>query len=386
MLEKPIHLLQEIDSISKIHFTHQKDVDEMMIEFSKHVLAVLKIERVSIWLYNKTEDALISISEYDLRTDLFNKDTVLTKEQFPAYFNAISTNKILIAENTFTHKSTIEFTNDYLIPFDVISLMDIPLRISGEIIGVMCYEKTGKTEKIFTEQEQAFAFSMALLLTSNLEARHRQVTQQKLEEALAEKDLLIKEINHRVKNNFSILISLLRIKKHQTNSDEVKSLMDEYEQRIFSMMKIQEMLFQSKNYTSINLSHYLRELAAEFKSSHRELVSKIELDVEESEYELPTKTAIHLGLIITEIFINSFKYAYPNTPDYKFTLKLKLTQQFIQLVIGDNGKGFDFEKNACKNSLGLPLIKDLSESLESETVFPSIGNANYKFTFSKHSL
>lgn len=233
MLEKPIHLLQEIDSISKIHFTHQKDVDEMMIEFSKHVLEVLKIERVSIWLYNKTEDALISISEYDLRTDLFNKDTVLTKQQFPAYFNAISTNKILIAENTFTHKSTIEFTNDYLIPFDVISLMDIPLRISGEIIGVMCYEKTGKTEKIFTEQEQAFAFSMALLLTSNLEARHRQVTQQKLEEALAEKDLLIKEINHRVKNNFSILISLLRIKKHQTNSDEVKSLMDEYEQRIF---------------------------------------------------------------------------------------------------------------------------------------------------------
>lgn len=380
MLKKPIHLLQEIDSISKIHFTHQKDVDEMMIEFSKHVLNVLKIERVSIWLYNKGEDALISISEYDLRNNLFNKDSVLTKQQFPAYFNALSNNKILLAENTYTNACTVEFTNDYLIPNDVISLMDIPLRISGEIIGVMCYEKTGKKEKIFTTEEQAFAFSMALLLTSNLEARHRQVTQKKLEEALEEKELLIKEINHRVKNNFTILISLLRIKKHQSESNEVKSLMEEYEQRIFSMMKIQEMLFQSKNYTSVNLSGYLHELAAEFKSSHREIANKIELDIEQSEYLLPTKSAIHLGLIITEIFINSLKYAYPNTTNYKFKLQFHFKEDAIHLVIGDNGKGFDFEKNANKNGLGLPLIKDLSSNLVSDTVFPIPGNAYYQFT------
>lgn len=379
MLDKPIHLLKEIDSISKIHFKHEKDVDEMLLEFSKNILAVLKIERVSIWLYNKSEDAIISISEYDTRTNLFNKDTILTKQQFPTYFDTISRNSILLAENTYTNKSTIEFTNDYLIPNDVISMMDIPLRISGDIIGVMCFEKTGKTERIFSTAEQAFALSMALLITSNLEARHRKVTQEKLEQALKEKDLLINEINHRVKNNFAILISLLRIKKHQSHSEDTKQLLDEYEQRIFSMMKIQDLLFQSKNYTSVNVSLYLNELVQEFKLSHPELSKKIESEIESSEYTLPSKAGIHLGLIISEIFINSYKYSYPNTAKYKFSIHFYKENNNYFLEIGDNGAGFDFNKSIKQNSLGLPLISDLSENISENIKFPTVGSAYYRF-------
>ncbi|MBK7669200.1 MAG: sensor histidine kinase [Sphingobacteriaceae bacterium] len=100
--------------------------------------------------------------------------------------------------------------------------MDIPLRIGGELVGVMCYEKTGKVERVFNEKEQTFAFSIALVFASNLEARQRRAVQTKLEVALKEKDLLIKEINHRVKNNFSILISLMRLSKSQGKTIDPK--------------------------------------------------------------------------------------------------------------------------------------------------------------------
>lgn len=379
MLDKSVNLLEELDSISKIHFLKRDDIDDIMIEFSKRILTALKIERISVWLFNPERDAIISVGEYDLRSRVFKKNSVLSKSDHPNYFKAINHNKILLVPNTYNHISTKEFTDDYLKPNDIISLMDIPLRIEGELIGVMCFEKTGKIEKEFNDKEQAFAFSIALVFTSNMEARHRRAAQYKLEQAIHEKDLLIKEINHRVKNNFSILISLLRIRKNQSHSQELQTILEEYEQRIFSMMKIQDLLFQSQNYTTVNLSDYLNELIKEFKSTHPEIVSNIENHIPPSEHSLPTKIAIHLGLLVTEIFINSFKYAYPQTKDYKFSIGLSANKNQVSLLIGDNGSGFDFNKLSHGNTLGLPLIKDLSESLEAKSDFPKLGNGFYKF-------
>ena len=382
MLDKSINLLEELDSISKLHLLKREDIDEIMIEFSKRILAALKIERISVWLLNPEGTSIISVGEYDLRQRSFKKNSVISKHEHRAYFEAISHNKILLVENTYTHKSTMEFTEDYLRPNDIISLMDIPLRISGELIGIMCFEKTGKTERVFNEKEQAFAFSIALVFASNMEARHRRAAQDRLETALHEKDILIKEINHRVKNNFAILISLLRIRKHQSNSVEIKTLLEEYEQRIFSMMKIQDLLFQSKNYTTINLSDYLNELLNEFKTTHPEIASKIDNNIQRTEHVLPTKTAIHLGLIVTEIFINSVKYALPGKANYKFLTELSTNNGSLRLKIGDNGSGFNFLEKARQNTLGLPLIKDLSENLDGTILFPTKGSSYYEFILS----
>ncbi|HRD39092.1 MAG TPA: histidine kinase dimerization/phosphoacceptor domain -containing protein [Bacteroidia bacterium] len=379
MLDKSVNLLEELDSISKIHFLKRDDIDDIMIEFSKRILVALKIERISVWLFNPDKTAIISAGEYDLRSRAFKKNSVLTQAEHPHYFEAINHNKILLVPNTYKHVSTEEFTDDYLKPNDIISLMDIPLRIEGELIGVMCFEKTGKTEKEFTDKEQTFAFSIALVFTSNMEARHRRAAQHKLEQALHEKDLLIKEINHRVKNNFSILISLLRIRKNQSHSPELQNILEEYEQRIFSMMKIQDLLSHSENYTSVNVSDYLNELIKEFKSTHPEIASNIESNIIRTEHSLPTKNAIHLGLLVTEIFINSFKYAHPSSKNYKFSIGLSANKNQVSLMIGDNGGGFDFKKLSTGNTLGLPLIKDLSENIDAKSDFPTTGNGFYKF-------
>jgi two-component sensor histidine kinase len=385
-LDPEINLLEELDSISRIHWLDRDDIDHIMIDIAKRIVLTLKIERVSIWLLNMEKDAIVSMGEYDLRTKEFRKENVLKKKDFPNYFEALEKNKIILVEDIHSNSITKELDEVYSIPFGVESLMDIPVRIAGTLIGVMCFEKTGKRKK-FTGEEQSFALSVGTVLASNLEARHRRAAQHKLEMALVEKDLLIAEINHRVKNNFSILISLLRISKEFGKTTDPEIIFEEYEQRMMSMLKIHDLLNETQNYTSINLSDYLNELVNEFRKSHPALSSSIIASVEKLNFLFSTKNAVHLGLIVSEIFLNSVKYALPGNGKYQLSIDLHQKGNLILLKIGDNGPGFDFVEKLKMNTLGLPIIRDLAEGMEIKMKFPGSENDGYEFEIEAlHSL
>ncbi len=378
MLTKDVNLLDELDNISKIHILERDQIDAIMIDFAGRIIRALRIERISVWIFNPERDAIISMGEYDGRTKNFVKDRLLYKADYPAYFKTLEQNRIVIAEDVINDPATRELGDDYLKKHDVCSLMDVPLRIAGEVVGVMCFEKCGE-KKNFTKEEQSFGLSLAIVFASNLEARHRRAYQEQLEKSLAEKEVLIKEINHRVRNNFSILISLMRLSKERGNTMDAKTIFNEYEQRINSMLKIQDLLYHTKNYTEVNVSDYLSELVQEFKKSNLEISDHVVSHIEKTGMLVPTKTAIHLGLIVSEIFLNSIKYAFAQTSNYEFSITLSIvpSTQTIHLKIGDNGVSFPFEELYEKNTLGLPLIKDLSESINSKTEFPTIGHAYY---------
>lgn len=378
MLDPTIDLLEELDNISKIHWLERSDVDHIMTDIAARLVATLKIERVSIWLLNHEQDALVSMGEYDLRKREFKKESVLKRENYPNYFEAVRKNKILLVKNIHTDPITQELDKDYSVPNGVESLMDIPIRIEGLLVGVMCFEKTG-TQKVFTPEEQSFGLSVSLVLASNLEARHRRAAQHKLEIALMEKDLLIREINHRVKNNFSILISLLRISKEHGKTTDPKVIFEEYEQRMISMMKIQDLLYETQNYTSIKLTDYIVELVIEFKRSHPELSYSFDTSIEHLDYLFSTKNAVHMGLLISEIFLNSIKYALPGNKDYKMSIVLAKKDGKIVLTLGDNGPGFDFKEKISQGTLGLAIIKDLAEGMDIKTSYPTRGDNFYRF-------
>lgn len=380
MLDDSIDLLEELDNVSQIHMLDRDDIDSLMLEFGRRIVKALKIERINVWLFNAKNDALISIGEYDERDKTFGKNSVLKQKKFPDYFEAIQQNKILLIPNVYESPLTRQFTDVYSIPHNIMSLMDIPLRIAGELVGVICFEKTGKTEKNFSVEEQSFALSVSLVLASNLEARYRRAAQSRLDKVLKEKDLLIQEINHRVKNNFSILISLLRLSKDQGKTIDPALIFEEYEQRIFSMLKIQELLYQTDNYVSINLTDYATELVNEFKSSHPEVSENIKQNIEPLEHQLPSKSALHLGLIITEIFLNYLKYSFAVNSKHEFVVSIRRSSESeIIIRIGDNGKGFNFNEKLKSNSLGLPLIKDLSHDIGVTAQFPNPANNYYEF-------
>jgi len=381
MLNEEINLLDELDNISKIHYLERSDIDTMMTDIAKQIVIALQIERVNVWLFNKEKTALISIGEFDGRTKKFTKNSTLQQTDFPIYFNALHENKIILAEDIYTHPFTKEFNEVYSKPFDIYSLLDIPIRISGQLIGVMCYEKTGSQKK-FSKDEISFALSVSLVLASNLETRHRRAAQDHLEKVLLEKDLLIKEINHRVTNNFSILISLMRLSKLRASTGDAKMLLNEYEQRIFSMLKIHDMLSRNNQYAEINLSEYLKALMAEYEETYPQINHNLKVDITAKDIMISTKKAIYLGLITSEILLNSIKYAAAETSNYEVSISLKqLKNNLAELHIGDNGTGFDFMEESKKSSLGLSIIKDLGTSLDFTSTFPTKNKAHYNFIF-----
>lgn len=381
MLDSSVNILDELDNVSKIHTLERDDIEKMMLTFAQRILANMHLERISVWLFNNDHSAIISIGEYDIRTKEFTKNTTLYKNKYPSYFEAMMKNKIIIAENVLENEVTLELAIDYSMPNNVRSLMDVPIRIEGDVIGVMCFEKT-EVQKIFNEKDQTFAYSLANVFASNMEARYRRAVQHKLKKALEEKELLIQEINHRVKNNFAILIGLLRISKQRGGNLDISVVFDEFEQRIFSMLKIHELLYKTKNYTSINLSGYLQELAKEFGETHPNVKAKIEADVRETSYYLPTKTAIQMGLIVTEIFINALKYADPSKGEFKFVIRMTADKQKkVILSVGDNGAGFDFDASLVKDTLGLQLIKNLVQDAEIKADLPNKSTSIYTFYF-----
>lgn len=365
MPETSINLLAEINSLSKIHTLKRNDIDALMVEFAKRILVTLRIERMSVWLFNKKKDAVISMGEYDLSSATFSKDTVLEKKRYPNYFKSINDNEILLAPNIYKNTSTIELSEDYSLPNGIISLMDIPLRIGGELVGVMCFEKKGTIEKIFSKNEQVFALSTATVFASTLEARYRRALQVKLDKELKEKNLLIKEIHHRVKNNLSIVSSLLHLQSSKSKDNFHQKLFEECVSKVDSIASIHELIYRTKSFTEISAKEYFSKMLKSIAQLHSNNTFDVKLSIKIKDFQIKFEQALPLALLVNEVMTNTYKHAFELQKSAEIKFNLQLNENKIKLLICDNGKGFKKEIKQQK-TLGIDIIKGLAEKLNAK--------------------
>ena len=369
MPETSINLLAEINSLSKIHTLKRHDIDTMMVEFAKRILVTLRIERMSVWLFNKKKDAVISMGEYDLSNSTFSKDNILEKKKYPHYFQSINENEILLAPNIHKNQSTVELSEDYSLPNGIISLMDIPLRIAGELVGVMCFEKKGTVERNFSKNEQVFALSTATVFASTLEARYRRALQVKLDKELKEKNLLIKEIHHRVKNNLSIVSSLLHLQSNKSKDTFHQKLFEECESKVDSIASIHELIYRTVSFTEISAREYFKKMLKSITDlySNKERVVKVKIKIQS--FLLHFEQALPLALLVNEVLTNIYKHAFDHQNKAEIVFSLNAKANIIHLQISDNGKGFDKSIDTA-NTLGIEILKGLADKL----------NAKYSYT------
>lgn len=173
--------------------------------------------------------------------------------------------------------------------------------------------------------------------------------------ALDEKELLLKELNHRVKNNMQTIVSLIRLQNDEIEDKKLQDILITIQNRINAMGHLHELLYNQNDITDINAYEYFDLLIEEIKDSYE---SDIEINFD-IQARLKIEQAIYCGLIINELVTNSFKYAFP-TKEGNITISLKKIGQEVQLIIKDDGVGFD-EKNK-KQSLGLTLVNTLCEN------------------------
>ncbi len=379
MPETTINLLAEINSLSKIHTLKRHDIDAMMIEFAKRILVTLRIERMSVWLFNKKKDAVISMGEYDLSNASFVKDSILHKNKYPHYFKSINENEILLVPNIYKNQCTIELSEDYSLPNGIISLMDIPLRIAGELIGVMCFEKKGTLERNFSKNEQVFALSTATVFASTLEARYRRALQVKLDKELKEKNLLLKEIHHRVKNNLSIVSSLLNLQSNKSKDEFHKKLFEECKSKVDSIASVHELIYRTKSFAEISAKEYFTKMLKSIAELHSNKERKVKLNIKIKDFLLKMEQALPIALLANEVMTNIYKHAFENINNAEINFSLKNKGKLIQLIISDNGKGFSNTVNNI-NTLGFDIIKGLAKKLNALYSYGNGANGGTSFS------
>jgi two-component sensor histidine kinase len=204
-----------------------------------------------------------------------------------------------------------------------------------------------------------------------------------LQHLLDEKEWLMKEIHHRVKNNLQTVISLLNSQSAYVDNDMALSTIKSSQHRIHAMSLIHQKLYMSENISTINMPIYIKELVEYLKDSFH-LKQRIRFEIKIEQLELDVVQAVPLGLIINEAVTNSIKYAFPNNQDCIISITLIATDvNHYLLSIQDNGIGIPAAFKEKTNSFGMSLIKGLSDDLEGTFSIENNNGTLLKLNFEK---
>ncbi|PWB27357.1 sensor histidine kinase [Flavobacterium sp. HTF] len=229
----------------------------------------------------------------------------------------------------------------------------IVITISLLIIVMLLYRVyrlKQRTNKILSEQQEE-------INTKN----------KKLQNLVVEKEWLLKEIHHRVKNNLHMVVGLLASQSEFLKNKEAVQAINDSQNRIQTMSLIHQKLYQSENLSMINMPSYIFELTEYLKDSF-DIRKSILFVVDIDNFDLPLSHSIPIGLIFNEAITNSIKYAFPNNRTGKIIISLKAKEEHkITLIIHDNGIGLPPEFDPYNNpSLGINLMKGLSEDIKGQ--------------------
>jgi len=221
-----------------------------------------------------------------------------------------------------------------------------------------------------------------LLIIAEKEIESRKNAENKIKLSLEEKNILLQEIHHRVKNNMQIISSLLNLQTRYVDDEEAVNVLKESQNRVRSMAMIHEKLYQSNDLSHINFVDYIQSLVSNLFYSYNIKNLQIKSILEIDDIRLNMETAVPCGLIISEIVSNSLKYAFPNEMHGEILVSLKSVEDGYELIISDNGVGLpeelDFDNN---KSLGLILVKSLTEQIDGEITIHRNHGTEFKIRF-----
>ena len=208
--------------------------------------------------------------------------------------------------------------------------------------------------------------------------------EQQIRQALEEKDILLKEVHHRVKNNLQVISSILNLQSSLVTDQKTLEILKESQSRIRTMSFIHESLYRAKDFSEIDFAEYLINLSKNLVNSYS-ISHSVKLKLDVKKVSLNLDQAIPCGLIVNEVITNSLKYAFPEG-DGIIELSVSENDQEITLSISDNGVGLPKDvQEKSQNSLGMQLIEALTDQLDGQMKIENNTGTKYLLTFRKQN-
>jgi PAS domain S-box-containing protein len=271
-------------------------------------------------------------------------------------------------------------------PFDgrLIDIETMPsmLQYYNEEVFQIVFREISVQKRLIHEKLRA---QIAEETTAELkkEMQVRKITEDELKKSLAEKEVLLKEVHHRVKNNMQIISSILNLQAHSIKNKEIKKLFEDSQDRIKSMALVHENLYKTKDFSRIDFETYVSSLVHNLFRSYSIEVNNIQYNLDLEKVYLSIDIAIPCGLIINELVSNSLKHAFVNSNKGVIFVQLKKSGSEISIVVADNGKGlkkaFDMQNT---QSLGLQLVYTLVEQIDGKISQESVNGTKFIINFS----
>ena len=221
-----------------------------------------------------------------------------------------------------------------------------------------------------------------IVLSSIVDITERKSANDKLKQALNEKEMLLKEVYHRVKNNLQVVSSLINLQAKSVKNEATADLLKQSADRIKAMALLHEKLYQSKDLARIDFNTYIHSLVEHLLFGYGAHSGKIKINMRIDDVFLDVDTAIPCGLIINELLSNALKHAFPDDRQGEIGISFTQDQSEFILVITDNGIGFpadvDFKKSA---SLGLQLVATLTNQLMGQMKLDQTDGSTFTIRF-----
>jgi PAS domain S-box-containing protein len=257
-----------------------------------------------------------------------------------------------------------------------IALTNLKKTLSGESLRSVEYNLIRQDGSRFIGELSAALIKDAQGNPNSFIATVRDITERKetegqIKSALKEKEILLREVHHRVKNNIQVINSMLNLHTKYISDAKYTEMLKEIQYRVRSMALIHEKLYKSKDISVINFRDYIKELVNELFRSYGANISKIRPNIEVGEVTLDLDTGIPCGLIINELVSNSLKHGFPEGGPGEIFIRLSSNENNeINLIIEDTGIGIseNFDINN-PNTFGLQLVNTLVAQLRGDLEF-----------------
>ena len=259
---------------------------------------------------------------------------------------------------------------------------DVLARRMGERSTILGRRKDGSEFPAEASISKVDVDGQAMFTVIMRDVTRRTRIEQQVKTSLQEKEALLREIHHRVKNNLQVISSLLALQARAVADDSTKKMFHESRDRIHSMALLHESLYKSDNLARIDFPEYIHQLADHLFRSYGVVAERIHLRTELDPVFLSMDNAVPCGLLINELISNSLKYAFPDGRSGEIYVGVRGVDDRVKLTVADDGvglpAGFDW---ANARSLGLRLVRTLAQQLEATLEHADGSGTRFKLTF-----
>lgn len=404
----------ELLKLSLMEVLDEGDIDNAFKSITQELARILDVTRVSIWLTQEDNAEIRCADLYDQNTGLHSQGAILRGIDFPAYFKAMLSKRTICADNAMTHPATYEFTESYLKPQNIKSMMDAPLRVRGELVGVVCCESVGYIRK-WSLEDETFVGSISDIVARVIQAKERKdalsaleaintnledIVRMKTEELMVEKARSLHSakmaslgemagsIAHEINNPLAIISSyvdiiMMDLDPESKNASAIIGYLNKLDltcDRIAKIVKglrffARDAVDDTTSVSSLQeiVSDTLGLCQEKFLSHSCKLIQEGSL-----EGLLLNCQSVNISQALLNLLNNSFD-AIAHLPNKEIKLSTLVKDNYVLLKISDNGPGIpkELRQNIMKpffttkpvgkgTGLGLSIVKGIVEKHQGE--------------------